>query len=130
MASRTVTIRMNTRFDDAIARAADDAIAQAAEYLLGEANQHVPRASGDLEQSGDVIREGEMRYAVVYTTPYARRQHDDTSLRHPDPRNPQSDPKGRAKWLEDAAEANADDIEEHVRTAIARESAAQRGRIR
>jgi hypothetical protein len=63
----------------------------ATEFLLTEANKHVPHDEGVLERSGEASNEGHLG-AVSYDTPYAVRQHEDTTLRHYG--------KGEAKWLE------------------------------
>lgn len=75
----------------AFRRAAGAALGDAAEFLLEASNRTVPLEEGTLARSGGTDREG-LRASVYYDTPYARRQHEDTRLRH--------DPGRRAKWLE------------------------------
>lgn len=67
----------------------------AGEHVLGVANSQVPLEEGDLARSGGVSQDGGSgRTAISYDTPYAVRQHEDTSLRHDSGRN--------AKYLENA----------------------------
>lgn len=101
------------------------AIALGGEYLLGEANKTVPHASGILEASATTDLEGkstgqhhEYMFTVAYTAEYALKQHEDTSLNHPDPNNPASRPGTRAKWLELAAEENEENIEALIKKVL------------
>lgn len=71
--------------------AAEEGLVDAAEFLLEQANRTVPHEEGTLARSGTVSADG-LKAAVAYDTPYARRQHEDTRLRH--------DQGRRAKWLE------------------------------
>ena len=72
------------------------------EKILTESQKEVPHASGTLQRSGMVTdAPKEDAVYVSYNTPYARRQHEDLTLRHPDPRNPISTPGRKAKYLED-----------------------------
>ena len=72
-----------------------------AEELLRAANETIPFDTGTLAQSGQVTADptGAPRAAVSYNTPYAARQHEDLTLRHPNGR--------RALWLERAAAENS-----------------------
>lgn len=83
----------------------------AAEFVLTEANKHTPHDDGTLERSGraDVNSEG-TQAAVSYDTPYAVKQHEDMSLRHPG--------KGQGKWLENTLSREADTVREIIGTAI------------
>lgn len=73
--------------------AAMDALEDAAEFLLQEANETAPIEEATLIRSGTVSVDRSKGVArISYDTPYARRQHEDTRLRH--------DPGRRAKWLE------------------------------
>lgn len=73
--------------------AAMDALVDATEFLLQEANETAPIEEATLIRSGAVtVDRANLRTAVTYDTPYARRQHEDTRLRH--------DPGRRAKWLQ------------------------------
>jgi hypothetical protein len=95
--------------------AVDRAVWEAAEILLGKANETVPHATGALERSGTVVAGDSItEYVVGYNTPYAVRQHEDTSLNHPDPRNPASRPEGRARWLVETAETMDEALARHV----------------
>lgn len=83
----------------------------AAEFVLTEANKHVPHDDGSLERSGraDVNAEG-TRAAVSYDTPYAVKQHEDMSLKHPG--------KGQGKWLENTMSREGDTVAEIIGTAM------------
>lgn len=79
------------------------------ESLLAFRNSQrmTPHASGVLRGSG-VVKPPDVSGTHVEVTmgyggaasDYALYQHEDLSLNHPDPRNPHSDPKGSAKYLE------------------------------
>lgn len=75
------------RYRDAV----NDVVADAGEYLLEEANRTVPIEEGTLARSGSVDA-GDAEATVSYDTPYAARQHEETSYRHASGR--------RAKWLQ------------------------------
>jgi hypothetical protein len=65
----------------------------AGENILEEANRTIPHDEGVMQDSGSVsIASDGSEAAIYYDTPYTVRQHEDTSLRHPNGR--------RAKWLE------------------------------
>jgi len=72
-----------------------------------DSQRQVPHATGVLRASGVVNPptvdgthvEVRMGYGGAASA-YALSQHEDLSLNHPDPTNPHSDPKGRAKYLE------------------------------
>ncbi len=84
-----------------VARRALDAVESAAEELLRKANETIPFDNGDLAGSSDVdVFPATLSAQVSYNTPYAIRQHEDTTLRHPNPLSPKSSPRGRARWLE------------------------------
>lgn len=77
------------------------------EKLLTLSLDQAPHADGQMQQSADVIDSPkERRVYVSYDTPYAVRQHEDMSLRHPDPTNPKSEPGRKAKFLEDPLNEN------------------------
>jgi hypothetical protein len=64
------------------------------ELVLEASNRLVPLEEGTLERSGRVTDNGADTVAISYDTPYARRQHEDMNLRHPNGR--------QAKFLETA----------------------------
>ena len=78
------------------------ALHDGAEAILTESLSEVPHATGTLA-SRQVVTDASREDAVYISanTPYAVRQHEDRSLRHPDPRNPISTPGREAKYLED-----------------------------
>lgn len=90
-----------------VVRHALDALETTADELLRKANETVPLDSSVLKQSGQVdIYPAELTAAVSYDTPYAVKQHEDTSLNHPNPRSANSSANGRARWLELTAQEN------------------------
>lgn len=99
--------RKRTWFDadparDLAARVGMKALHDGAEAILTESLKEVPHATGTLARSAavtDASREDAVY--ISYNTPYAVRQHEDLTLRHPDPRNPISTPGRKAKYLED-----------------------------
>jgi len=75
---------------------------EGAEAILTESLKEVPHATGTLQRSATVTdAPREDAVYISYNTPYALRQHEDLTLRHPDPRNPLSTPGRKAKYLED-----------------------------
>jgi len=91
----------------ALVRAAvSEVLESAADALLEEASQTIPHASGAMELSGDTHVDGHDAQ-VFYQGPYVIRQHEDLTLRHPDPTNPNSSPNGRGRWLELATKEHA-----------------------
>lgn len=99
---------------DIVRDAVERGLQLAAEHVLTVANETVPHETGALERSGFADAEG-MTARVGYTAPYARRQHEDLTMRHDDGR--------RAKWLEKALLEEAETIEliiaEQLRKAVA-----------
>ena len=96
---------------DAVNRALKDC----GEDLLGESNKLVPHLTGDLENSGEVSQdESKCEVAVSYggslASSYARRQHEDTRLRHRNGR--------QAKYLEQPFNKNKGKYMQFVQNAI------------
>ncbi len=78
------------------------ALYEGGEAILAESRKEVPHATGTLQRTSGVDRdESEGAVFIWYSQPYAVRQHEDLTLRHPDPRNPISTPGRKAKYLED-----------------------------
>lgn len=73
--------------------AAERALYRASHHLLEEANRTIPFREGILMGSGYADND-DHRATVSYDTPYAKRQHEELTYRHPGGR--------RAKWLEQA----------------------------
>lgn len=92
-----MTVRIRWKVDRramAIARVrhgAEAGLDDASGFLLEDANRTVPIEEATLMRSGGTDRDG-LRASVFYDTPYARAQHENTTLRH--------DQGRRAKWLE------------------------------
>jgi hypothetical protein len=72
------------------------------EAVLTESEKEIPHATGTMQRTGTVTDAPEENAVYIsFNTPYAVRQHEDLTLRHPDPRNPLSTPGRKAKFLED-----------------------------
>lgn len=77
----------------AAAKGRAQALGQAVVFYRGEANKTIPIEEGTLQRSGGIaVDEAAGEAAAYWDSPYAVRQHEDTSLRH--------DPGRRAKWAE------------------------------
>ena len=91
--------------------AAEQAVREVAEDALTEANDRVPLDEGDLARSGEVVAFPEkLLAAITYDTPYAVRQHEDPSLRHPR--------QGEPYWLERTVDENAARYFQHIADAM------------
>lgn len=87
------------------------------EFILEESQRQVPIEEAVLEGSGTVtVERGQTRdeVSVSYDTPYAVRQHEDTTLRHDEGR--------KAKYLEDPMKEHGRAAFEHA-AAVARDAA-------
>ena len=63
--------------------AAARGLKRSAEHLLTESRKVVPHEDGDLERSGTAsVNAAQLKAAVSYDTPYARRQHEELTWRH------------------------------------------------
>ena len=88
-----------------------DALETTADELLRKANETVPFDTGMLAQSGQVdVAPASFTAVISYSTPYAIRQHEDITLRHPNPLSASSSPKGRARWLELTAQEQSQQL--------------------
>jgi len=83
-----------------IKRVGMQAIHDGAEHILTESIDETPIDSGTLRRSGTVIDQ-EDSVVILYSAPYALKQHEDLSLSHID---------GKAKFLEDPYNRNKDRI--------------------
>ena len=84
---------------------ARQAVAEAARHVLGESNRLVPFREGHLARSGRVTTQAQsdkISGIVSYHSPYALRQHEETSWRHPHGR--------QAKYLETALIRNRGEV--------------------
>lgn len=112
---------LRKKVQEQVRAAAMSGVKDAAETLLTEANQTAPHSKGPLRLSGTVSTdEQKIAAAVSYDTPYAVRQHEDTRLRHPDPTNPLSDPRGRAKWLQLTLQERQAALQQYIAAAVKR----------
>jgi len=80
------------------------------QYILKLSNDRVPLEEGTLERSGRVTDNGKDEVAISYDTPYARRQHEDMTLRH--------DAGRSAKYLETAMHEARKQVGELVAAAV------------
>jgi hypothetical protein len=86
-----------------IKEAAMSGIHDGAEGILTEALDEAPLLSGTLRRSGTVTdAPSEEAVYIAFNTPYAMRQHEDLTLRHPG--------GGKAKYLEDPFNRNKDKV--------------------
>ena len=88
-----------------VRRAAEQAVADATEHILEQANRTVPIEDGTLTLKGKADSQG-LKGTVSYDTPYARRQHEDTRLKH--------DPGRRAKWLEKTFQEERKRVKDYI----------------
>lgn len=86
-----------------------EGLQEAAEFLLDESNKTAPIADGTLINSGAVTVD-DLEAVISYDTPYAVRQHEDTTQRHSNGR--------QAKFLENAYKENITAIQEFLAEAI------------
>jgi hypothetical protein len=93
-----ITVRLDWRaanLPDEVKAVVNEALKECGEDLLKESGDLVPLLTGILQGTGEVSEdEDSMTVNVSYDTPYAKRQHEDTRLRHMHPR--------QAKYLERA----------------------------
>jgi len=107
-----------------IEESAAKALVYCGNNLKKESLEQVPWATGDLGGSCEVSspqkRWNKILVTVGYDTPYAIKQHEDLTLRHPDPRNPLSVPGRKAKYLEDPFNANKRRYSNYIRNSVKR----------
>lgn len=94
--------------------AVEDALFNIGEMVVRESRNRCPKDTGALRASAHATLANAMgtRQPVVivsYDTPYARRQHEDTTLRHS---------IGGPKFLENAVKDNQGEIESRIGTAL------------
>lgn len=95
-----------------------DALLKGGEKILAKANDsETPWATGTLGGSGDVQQIDDHTVQVSFSTPYARRQHEET-MNHPDPRNPLSVAGRKDHYLRDPTYDLQDEIIQDVADAI------------
>jgi hypothetical protein len=89
-----------------IRAAAADGLLEAAEALRQDSQAEVPTQEHILQLSAETdVDRRNLKAVVSYDTPYAVKQHEDRTLRHDN---------GKAKYLEDPANANAGRYMDHV----------------
>lgn len=93
-------------------KAASRGLKLGAELVLQRSNTRVPIQEATLEHSGVASVDG-LKAAVSYDTPYAKRQHEDMTLRH--------DAGRSAKFLEKALTESGQDVMDLVAAEIRRE---------
>ena len=94
--------------------AASRGLKKGAELVLQRSNDRVPIQEAILMHSGVASVDG-MTAAISYSTPYAKRQHEDMTLKH--------DPGRSAKFLEKAINESAQEVMDLVAAEIRRELA-------
>lgn len=90
-------------------RAAAAALFKAGEFVVADSRRRCPKDTGELRGSAmsapASARGGDPIVIVSYNTPYARKQHEDLSLRHR---------VGGPKYLENAVKENEGKIKQYV----------------
>ena len=98
--------------EDEIIKAAKKGQKLLAQNILGESQKLVPVDTGTLQRSGHVTVVNDINNTTIisYDTPYARKQHEDTTLNHPR--------GGEAKYLERPFNKKAGEFENFVSTEV------------
>lgn len=92
-------------------KAAEAALFEGAEHILEESGRLVPHDTGMLQDSGETdIDARKLEATISYDTPYAVKQHEDTTLNHPNGR--------QAKYLETAFNQREDEVQKQIAKAI------------
>jgi hypothetical protein len=91
---------------DAAAEAVQDALVECGADLQSKSVQEAPVDTGDLRANCEV-KEETLKITVGYGLPYAMKQHEELGYNHPK--------GGKAKYLEDPFNENADRYVEHIR---------------
>lgn len=93
--------------EEEIDAAAIKGVRKLANIILGESQKLVPVETGTLKNSGTVSLDKKNKIATIsYNTPYARKQHEDNTLKHPR--------GGQAKYLERPFNEKSDELETYV----------------
>ncbi len=75
--------------------------------VLADSSNLVPHDTGELEGAGDlVVNEQKLEVQIVYDKPHAIRQHEDTTLRHPNGRS--------AKYVEKPLKDRGMELDQYV----------------
>lgn len=97
--------------EEEIIKAALKGTKKLGENILGESQKLVPVDSGTLKESGVVSLDKSAQVVTIsYNTPYARKQHEDNTLNHPN--------GGQAKYLEQPFNERASKLESFVGDSI------------
>lgn len=97
--------------EEEIVKAALKGTKKLGENILGESQKLVPVDSGTLKESGVVSLDKSAQVVTIsYNTPYARKQHEDNTLNHPN--------GGQAKYLEQPFNERASKLESFVGDSI------------
>jgi len=113
---REVMTRMNEALNR-IEGASVDSLRECSWDLLGRSVELAPIDTSDLRGSGKVTFEedGNKTVALVsFNTPYAVRQHEELTYRHPN--------GGQAKYLEQPFQQNAERYVQHIANSVRRET--------
>lgn len=91
---------------DSIANAVQDGLIECGADLQSKSVQEAPVDTGDLRANCSVT-ENPLDVTVGYDLPYAMKQHEELDYNHPK--------GGKAKYLEDPFNENADGYIDHIR---------------
>jgi hypothetical protein len=90
------------------------ALRNAGYAILADASNLVPHDTGELENTGDIkVDENNHTVTVFFDAPHAIRQHEDTTLRHPNGR--------QAKYLEQPLRERGGELADYISTEVNRE---------
>lgn len=93
--------------EEQIMKAAIKGMRITAQNILGESQKLVPVDTGTLQKSGNVkVNQDALTATVSYNTPYALKQHEDATLKHPK--------GGEAKYLERPFNEKKGELENNV----------------
>lgn len=107
------TIKVDEKLVDAQTEHALEALTKVGWVFLGDANKTIPYDTWDMRNSGTVSTDKRRGVVTIsYDTPYAVRQHEDTTLRHKTGR--------RARWLELTGKENRNAYHKLLARLIAR----------
>lgn len=97
--------------EEEIEKAALKGVRKLAEVILGESQKLVPVDTGTLKDSGLVATDKKNQIVTIaYNTPYARKQHEDSTLNHPK--------GGQAKYLERPFNEKSGELEKYIGDSI------------
>lgn len=102
---------------DAIVEIAVKGQKKLAEEILADSQKKVPVDTGTLQRSGTVQTKDNIT-TISYNTPYAAKQHEDTTLDHSE--SLRKHEQGEAKYLERPFNEKSSKLEEYIRKEVNR----------